>query len=179
MSTHSPYRLRSDAVKVTVSICFCYTLCFFLMGAWLRVKSRSYRWDDAVAVTATVSQTRCLYVKFSTANIFAGTVSGTVRDPVCSVVTWPRKINGVSVHQLGPEPVELGTNAPLVLHSLILTSCELDGQSRRHSIFPDPLHLQRGSSCLSLTLHFVSPAETYSRDLRRGSCIGAHAYHLL
>lgn len=155
MSTHSPYRRRSDALKVTVSICFCYTLCFFLMGTWLRVKSRSYKWDDAVAVIATVSQTHCLHATVVDVDIIAGTVRRPIRDPVSSAGTWSRKISGVSVHQLGPEPVELGINASLVLHILKLTSCELAGQSRRHSVFPDPLHLQRRSSCLSLPLRFV------------------------
>jgi hypothetical protein len=55
MSSHSPYRKRSDAVSVTVSLCLCYSTIFFLVGLYLRLRSRSYKWDDAIAAVAAVS----------------------------------------------------------------------------------------------------------------------------
>ena len=117
MSDHSPYRRRSDALKVTVSICFCYTLCFFLVGSWLRAKSRSYKWDDAVAVTATVSHISRLFASLSNINFNIGAVPSTICDCVRSAIKWSRKIYGVSVHQLTSGLVELGITAPLALHS--------------------------------------------------------------
>ena len=175
MSTHSPYRRRSDALKVTVSLCLCYSLCFVLVGAWLRVKSRSYRWDDAVAVAATVSQLSRLDACWSGIDFIADTVFRTIRDPVCNVDVRPRKINGVSVHQLGLEPVELGIKAPLIFHSSKLTCGGLGEQSSCHPLLPHSLHLQRGSSCLSLPLRWVAPAKTHS--LRRLRVYDAFGYH--
>lgn len=50
----SPEELRADAIKVVVSLCLTYSLCLILAGLWIRIRSRTYAWDDVVGLIATV-----------------------------------------------------------------------------------------------------------------------------
>lgn len=58
-ASNSPYQQRSHALVATVSLCLCYGLFFFLVGAYFRMKSSSYSYDDIVALVATVSRHLC------------------------------------------------------------------------------------------------------------------------
>lgn len=49
-----PGTLRTNALKAAVTLCLTYTLCFFIVGVWLRVRSRTYGRDDVLAMVATV-----------------------------------------------------------------------------------------------------------------------------
>lgn len=55
-AVYTPYERRSNGIRTAAAICLCYTLLFFLVGVWLHLKSRSFRWDGIVAAVATVSR---------------------------------------------------------------------------------------------------------------------------